>query len=168
MRPPRMSRIFALGTRLRSSPSNRMDPARISPPAGSRRSTDQAVWVLPEPDSPIRPCTSPRRMSSDTLSTTRVTEPSACGYPTARSSMSSSSGAGSAEVGSAWTIVSFSGRTGSAAVTSAAVAAAAVTAAARRRRRGRVLCSSSSRSALANKVSATPVMTTASPGQITS
>ena len=44
-----MSRIFALATRLRSSPFKRMDPSRISslPPAGSRRSTDQAVCVLP-------------------------------------------------------------------------------------------------------------------------
>ena len=102
-------------------------------------------------------------MSSDTLSTTRVTEPSACGYPTARPSMCSSSGAGAEGIGSSWTMVSLPGRTGS-----AAVAAAVVTTAARRRRRGRALCPSSSRSALANKVSATPVMTTASAGQMTS
>src|SRR6185437_16102966 len=141
MRPPLMSCIFALGTLLRSSPSNWMDPSRTSPPDGSRRSTDQAVCVLPDPDSPISPCTSPRPMFSETLSTTRVTEPSGCGYPTARPSMCSS-GASVAVSCSSWTMVLLTGGTGS---------AAAVATAARRRRLGRALCSSSSRSALANK-----------------
>ena len=38
--------------------------------------TAKAVWVLPEPDSPIRPCTSPRRTVRDTSLTTVFTDPS--------------------------------------------------------------------------------------------
>ena len=75
-----------------------------------------------------------------------------------------SSGASVAVSGSSWTMVLLTGATGSAAAVTAATVAAVV----RRRRLGRALCSSSSRSALANKVSATPVMTMARPGHMTS
>ena len=59
-----------------SAPSNRIDPPVTCPPLGSSCITDHAVCVLPEPDSPISPCTSPRRTVSDTSCTTSFTDPS--------------------------------------------------------------------------------------------
>ena len=51
-------------------PSKRIAPATHVPPSGRSPRTDHAVCVLPEPDSPIRAWTSPRRTVSDTSSTT--------------------------------------------------------------------------------------------------
>src|SRR5699024_8321058 len=51
-------------------------PGDHAPPVGSRPSTEKEVWDLPEPDSPIRPCTSPRRMRRSTPWTTRARLPS--------------------------------------------------------------------------------------------
>ena len=73
MRLPRIRRISDSGFANRSSPSNRMAPAMIRAPGGSRRSSDSASVVLPEPDSPTMPSVSPSRSVNDTSSTARVT-----------------------------------------------------------------------------------------------
>jgi hypothetical protein len=74
MRRPRMSRISA-GVRSRIfSPSSRTSPLMVrAPPLGSRRITDSAVTLLPQPDSPTRPSTSPRRRVKLTPSTALTT-----------------------------------------------------------------------------------------------
>ena len=52
IRPPRSPRIRFSSASVSSSPSSRIDPPSISAPFGSNPSTDAAVRLLPEPDSP--------------------------------------------------------------------------------------------------------------------
>ena len=74
MRRPRISRISA-GVRSRMfSPSSSTSPLMVrAPPFGSRRISDSAVRLLPQPDSPTRPSTSPRRSEKLTPSTAFTT-----------------------------------------------------------------------------------------------
>ena len=59
--------------RTMSSPSSRMRPSTMRAASGSRRSSESAVMLLPEPDSPTSPSVSPSRMRKLTPSTARVT-----------------------------------------------------------------------------------------------
>src|SRR5581483_2342582 len=70
---PRTRHSSALSARTRSLPSNMTCPSVILPPVGSSRTTDRAVIVLPEPDSPTRPTVSPARTARSTPSTARTT-----------------------------------------------------------------------------------------------
>ena len=54
-------------------PSKRTLPATVRPSrAGSRRSTESAATLLPQPDSPTMPSVSPGPIANDTPSTARV------------------------------------------------------------------------------------------------
>jgi len=84
--PPRIARNSSIGKASRSRPWNNARPPSIT--AGgraSKRSRLSAVTVLPQPDSPTSPRTSPRRISNDTPSTAR-TNPAAVANPTRNSS----------------------------------------------------------------------------------
>ena len=70
---PRISRTSGIRMRTMSSPSSRMRPPTIRAASGSRRSSESAVMLLPEPDSPTSPSVSPSRIWKLTPSTARVT-----------------------------------------------------------------------------------------------
>src|SRR5207237_5512699 len=70
---PRKSRISSSSILVTSWPRNRILPDVIRPGSGTRRSTDRAVIVLPQPDSPTTPSVSPASMCSETPSTARTT-----------------------------------------------------------------------------------------------
>ena len=53
----------------RSSPLRRISPEMNSALEGSRRSSERAIEVLPQPDSPTRPTASPSWTVNDTSST---------------------------------------------------------------------------------------------------
>ena len=74
MRRPRISRISA-GVRSRMfSPPSSTSPLMVrAPPLGSSRISDSAVRLLPQPDSPTRPSTSPRFSEKLTPSTAFTT-----------------------------------------------------------------------------------------------
>src|SRR5882672_10962004 len=75
MRSPRIARMRASSTLSRSSPANNTSPASIRPGgSGTRRSSESAVTVLPEPDSPTSASVSPALTSNET-SSTAVTSP---------------------------------------------------------------------------------------------
>ena len=56
----------------RSVPFIRIEPAAMCPPGGSKRRTDIAVMVLPQPDSPTSPTVSPWATVSEIPSTGRT------------------------------------------------------------------------------------------------
>src|SRR6266851_2116745 len=71
---PRMASISASLSSNRLVPSNRMAPPTIRPGgSATRRRTDNAVTLLPQPDSPTTPKTSPARTLYETPSTARTT-----------------------------------------------------------------------------------------------
>ena len=72
MRAPRTRRIASASLSSRSSPSRRMRPATICPGGGTSRMIDSDVTLLPQPDSPTSPSTSPRSMAKLTPSTART------------------------------------------------------------------------------------------------
>ena len=70
---PRMAFSVRRSARARSRPRNRMAPLAIRVGgSGSRRRTDMAVTLLPQPDSPTSPSTSPGPMANETSSTRRT------------------------------------------------------------------------------------------------
>src|ERR671914_15655 len=75
-RPPRTRPISRSAKAKRSAgpprPSSSTRPAVTRPGGGTRPSTERAVRVLPEPDSPTRPTNSPRPTVSETPRTTGV------------------------------------------------------------------------------------------------
>ena len=73
MRLPRILRISASDFRSRSSPSKRISPETIRAAGGSKRSSESASVVFPEPDSPTIPSVSPSASVRETSSTARVT-----------------------------------------------------------------------------------------------
>src|SRR5262245_15311881 len=74
MRLPRMSRISASLSFSRSIPSKLTEPPTVRPMrSGSRRSTDSAVTLLPQPDSPTMPSVSPGPTWNETPATARLT-----------------------------------------------------------------------------------------------
>ena len=60
MRLPRMCIISDSGSSSRSRPSNRISPSTILPGMPTSRMIENEVTLLPQPDSPTRPSTSPR------------------------------------------------------------------------------------------------------------
>ncbi len=70
---PRMWRIASSDSVLSSWPSSLMLPPTIEPPPGSRFMIDNAVIVLPQPDSPTMPSVSPGSTWSVTPSTACTT-----------------------------------------------------------------------------------------------
>ena len=73
MRSPRMARISAAVLVARSSSWNLMFPDTTLPGSAMRRSTESAVTLLPQPDSPTRPRISPRSIFRSTPSTAFTT-----------------------------------------------------------------------------------------------
>src|SRR5687767_14175171 len=73
MRAPRTLRISFSGSWTRSEPSNRIRPPTTRPGGSTRPRIEKPVTVLPQPDSPTRPSTSPGRTSKLTPSTARTT-----------------------------------------------------------------------------------------------
>src|SRR5580704_994864 len=74
MRLPRMDRIAFSSSVARSCPSNRIEPPTMRATfSGRSRMTDNAVTLLPQPDSPTMPSVSPAATSKLTPSTARVT-----------------------------------------------------------------------------------------------
>src|SRR5512134_1653063 len=73
MRAPRMRRSSSSGKPSRSVPSNRIRPPTMRPGASTSPRIEKPVTVLPQPDSPTRPSTSPGRTSKLTSSTARAT-----------------------------------------------------------------------------------------------
>ena len=73
IRLPRMCRISTSDLGTRSSPSKRMAPPTMRAAVGSRRSSERARVVLPEPDSPTIPSVSPASREKETSCTARVT-----------------------------------------------------------------------------------------------
>ena len=70
IRLPRISRIsFGVRCRMSSPFSSTWPPRVLAPPFGNSRMIDSAVRLLPQPDSPTRPRTSPRRSEKLTPST---------------------------------------------------------------------------------------------------
>jgi len=80
-------------------PNSLIDPLRMRPLAGSSRTIERAVVVLPQPDSPAMPSASPSLTRNETPSTA-LTEPFGIAKRMDRSSTSSSGAAGSASLGS--------------------------------------------------------------------
>src|SRR5713101_7678463 len=70
---PRKPRNLSSDLPTSSSPSRRIDPSTIRPGGSSRPRIDQPVTVLPDPDSPTRPRTSPRATVKLTPSTALMT-----------------------------------------------------------------------------------------------
>ena len=71
---PRISRLRGSGNRSRSCPSNRMRPVSMRPGGeATNRSTDSAVTLLPQPDSPTMPSVAPAGRSKLTPSTAGTT-----------------------------------------------------------------------------------------------
>ena len=66
---PRTSRILSSSSASRFTPLSSTEPDSIRPGGATSRSTDMAVTLLPEPDSPTRPSVSPRPTVNDTPST---------------------------------------------------------------------------------------------------
>ena len=73
-RSRRRSRMRPASSPISSSPSKRTEPEVGS----TRRSTDLAVVVLPQPDSPTSARVSPRSSVNDTPSTARTAGRGAC------------------------------------------------------------------------------------------
>src|SRR5687768_14125541 len=73
MRAPRMRRICSSGSATRSLPSNRIRPPTTRPGGSTSPRIENPVTVLPHPDSPTRPRTSPGRTLKLTPSTARTT-----------------------------------------------------------------------------------------------
>ena len=74
MRRPRMARISRSLFVSSSSPPSRIDPLTMRAVGrGTSRSSDSAVMVLPEPDSPTMPSVSPCRSEKLTPSTAFTT-----------------------------------------------------------------------------------------------
>ena len=73
IRLPRIRRSSASGLATRSSPWNRISPPTMRAAGGSRRRSDRARVVFPEPDSPTTPSVWPTSRSNETSSTARVT-----------------------------------------------------------------------------------------------
>ena len=72
-RLPRIRRISTSDFLSRSSPSNRISPLTMRAAGGSRRRSDSASVVFPEPDSPTMPSVSPESSVNDTSLTARTT-----------------------------------------------------------------------------------------------
>ena len=73
---PRTRRISSSESRRRSRPLNQTSPPTIRPAgAATRRMTESALTLLPQPDSPTRATVSPSRTSQETSSTARTTPP---------------------------------------------------------------------------------------------
>ena len=70
---PRIRRTSGIRIRTTSSPSSRMRPPTMRAASGSNRSSESAVMLLPDPDSPTSPSVSPSRIWKLTPSTARVT-----------------------------------------------------------------------------------------------
>src|SRR6185503_16322680 len=73
MRAPRMRRISSSLSFRRSVPSKKIRPPTMRPGGSTRPRIENPVTVLPQPDSPTRPSTSPGRTSKLTPSTARTT-----------------------------------------------------------------------------------------------
>src|SRR5579859_7568204 len=73
MRSPRMRRISVSLRPSRSTPSNRIRPEVTPTDAGSKRIVESAVMLLPDPDSPTTPTTSPSPIENETPS--RIVRP---------------------------------------------------------------------------------------------
>src|SRR5689334_17375130 len=87
---PRMRRISTSLRPSRSRPSNRIEPSTMRPGGdGTKRSTESAVTLLPQPDSPTTARVSPAPTSKETPSTARTT-PSRVKKCVRRSSMARS------------------------------------------------------------------------------
>src|SRR5215470_3849419 len=70
---PRQLRSVSSGAPTSSSPSSRIDPSTMWPGGSTKPMIDQPVTVLPEPDSPTRPSTSPASRPKLTPSTALAT-----------------------------------------------------------------------------------------------
>jgi len=68
IRAPRMPRICTSDSAIRSWPAKRMWPLEVA--ASTRRSTESAVMLLPDPDSPTSANFSPASMQKEMSSTT--------------------------------------------------------------------------------------------------
>ncbi len=75
MRRPRTVRIAVSGSASSSPPESSTVPETMRPVSGSRRMSESAVIVFPDPDSPTIAKVSPRRISKSTPSTARTAPP---------------------------------------------------------------------------------------------
>ena len=73
---PRMVRMAASSSPMRSTPSRRMEPPTMRPGGSEiRRMSESAVTLLPQPDSPTIASVAPRPSEKDTPSTALTRPP---------------------------------------------------------------------------------------------
>src|SRR5438876_295323 len=73
---PRTARMSRSGSVRRSRPSKETLPPTMRPGGGTRRMSERALTLFPQPDSPTSPRTRPASSANDTPSTARASPPS--------------------------------------------------------------------------------------------